>query len=163
LKESNKFMRTGGNFLWFIFGAGFLSALMWFLASILAFLSIVGIPWGKACWNLAKLSAFPFGKEAINRKALTQQSDIGTSILGSLGNVIWCIFAGFWIASAHALLGVLYFLTIFGIPFGFQHFKLAGLALFPIGKTVVSKELAKLALEENAKANLAKLRASAAV
>lgn len=131
-----------GNFLWFILG-GFFMGLGWWLVSLLAFISIVGAPWGRACFVIGKFAFFPFGKEAISRKALTQQSDIGTSPFGTVGNIVWFVFAGVWLAIGHLVSAVTLFLTIIGIPFGLQHLKLAGIALAPIGKTIVSKATAQ--------------------
>ncbi|MQR00234.1 YccF domain-containing protein [Glaciimonas soli] len=151
-------MRTTGNFLWFVLFGGFWMWLLWLAASLLAFISIIGIPWGRSCWNLASLAAAPFGNEAIDRQELTQKSDIGTSFLGSLGNIIWFIVVGFWLAGAHLVCGLASCITVIGIPFGLQHFKLAGLSMMPIGKAIVSAELAKAAREENARINLERVR-----
>jgi uncharacterized membrane protein YccF (DUF307 family) len=130
-----------GNILWFVFG-GFVMGLGWWLAGLLAFITIVGIPWAKACFVIGQFAFLPFGKVAISRKNLTKQDDIGTGVLGSLGNIIWFIFAGVWLAIGHLLSALLCFVTIIGIPFGIQHLKLASLALAPIGKTIVDKEVA---------------------
>ena len=100
---------------------------------------------GKACFVIGQFTFFPFGKEAISRKELKQKDDIGTGTLGTIGNVIWFIFAGIWLAIGHVSSALLNFITIIGIPFGIQHLKLAGIALAPIGKTVVSKEVAAAA------------------
>lgn len=107
---------------------------------------------------IGNFSFFPFGKEAISRDELTQQQDIGTGGLGLLGNIIWFIFAGLWLALGHVISAVLCFITIIGIPFGIQHLKLAGIAIFPIGKTIVSKEVATAARAANAEATVANLR-----
>lgn len=131
-------MRAIGNLLWFIFG-GFLMGLAWWLFGILAFVTIIGIPWGKACFVIGQFTFLPFGREAISRKDLNQKDDIGTGLLGLLGNIIWFIFAGAWLAIGHIVSALACFITIIGIPFGIQHLKLAGLALAPIGKTIVSK------------------------
>jgi uncharacterized membrane protein YccF (DUF307 family) len=130
-----------GNVLWFVFG-GFVMGLGWWLAGLLALLTIVGIPWAKACFVIGQFAFFPFGKVAMSRKDLSKRDDIGTGTLGLLGNVIWFIFAGVWLAIGHLLSALLCFLTIIGIPFGLQHLKLAGIALAPIGKTIVDKETA---------------------
>ncbi|WP_210543061.1 YccF domain-containing protein [Rhodoferax sp. PAMC 29310] len=130
-----------GNVLWFVFG-GFVMGLGWWLAGLLALLTIVGIPWAKACFVIGQFTFFPFGKVAISRKNLSRRDDIGTGTLGLLGNVIWFIFAGIWLAIGHLLSALLCFLTIIGIPFGLQHLKLAGIALAPIGKTIVDKDTA---------------------
>ena len=133
-----------GNVLWFVFG-GFVMGLGWWLAGLLALVIILGIPWAKACFVIGQFAFFPFGKVAISRKDLSKQDDIGTGALGFLGNVIWFIFAGVWLAFGHLLSALLCFITIIGIPFGYQHLKLAGLALMPIGKTIVDKDTAATA------------------
>jgi uncharacterized membrane protein YccF (DUF307 family) len=150
-------MRAIGNFIWFIFG-GILMGLAWWLVGLLAFLSIVGIPWGKACFVIGQFTFFPFGQEAISRKELQQKDDIGTGGLGMLGNVVWFVFAGVWLAIGHLLSAVLCLITIIGIPFGIQHLKLAGIALAPIGKTIVSTEVAVAARKANAEASVASMR-----
>ena len=156
-------MRTIGNIIWFLFLGGFWSWLIWLIGSALAFLSIVGIPWARACYNISELAAAPFGKEAINRRELTQRGNIGTSVFGTVGNFVWFVLCGFWLAAAHCIAGVLCCVTIIGIPFALQHFKLAGLAIARIGKSIVSKELATEARQVNAKNDLQKLRAGASV
>jgi uncharacterized membrane protein YccF (DUF307 family) len=132
--------------------------LAWWLAAIVAYITIVGIPWGKACFVMGKFSFFPFGKEAISRRELNQMDDIGTGALGTLGNVIWFIFAGIWLALGHVACAIANFVTIIRIPFGIQHLKLAGIALAPIGKTVVTKEVAAAARDATANATVAGLR-----
>lgn len=134
-------MRLIGNVLWFMMG-GLLMGLGWCLAGTFAFLTIVGIPWAKACFVIAQFSFFPFGNQAVSRRDLTKTDDIGTGVLGLLGNVIWFVFAGFWLAIGHLGSALVCFVTIIGIPFGIQHLKLAGIALAPIGKIVVPKEVA---------------------
>ena len=146
-------MRIIGNILWFILG-GVYMGLAWFLAGLLAFLSIIGIPWGRACFVIGVFTFFPFGKEAIGRDELKQKDDIGTGTLGVLGNVVWFVFAGIWLAIGHVMSALFCFLTIIGIPFGIQHLKLAGIALAPIGKTIVSKEVAAAVRQANARATV---------
>lgn len=150
-------MRTIGNILWFIFG-GFFMGLAWWFYAVLAFVSIVGIPWGRACFVLGKFAFWPFGREAINRRELTQRSDIGTSAFGTVGNVIWFILAGLWLAIGHVISAVFLTITIIGIPFAIQHIKLAGIALAPIGKTVVYSEVAQAARRANADERVASMR-----
>jgi len=145
------------NFLWFVLG-GVLMGLAWWLAGIAAFITIIGIPWGKACFVMGRFSFFPFGREAISRRELHQADDIGTGALGTIGNVIWFIFAGVWLALGHVACAIANFVTIIGIPFGIQHLKLAGIALAPIGKTVVTKEVAAAARATAAAATVADLR-----
>jgi uncharacterized membrane protein YccF (DUF307 family) len=127
-----------GNIFWFLLG-GFFMGLGWWFVGILCAVTIVGIPWAKACFVIGQFAFLPFGKEAVSRKSLTGQDDIGTGSLGLLGNVIWFVFAGLWLAIGHLLSALLCFVTIIGIPFGLQHLKLAGIALMPIGKSIVDK------------------------
>ena len=150
-------MRAIGNLLWFLLG-GVIMGLAWWIIGLIAFITVVGIPWGRACFVIGNFSFFPFGKEAIDRKELTNESDIGTSGFGTLGNIIWFLVAGLWLAIGHVIAAVACFITIIGIPFGIQHLKLASISIFPIGKTVVTKEVAKAALEANAKAVVTKNR-----
>ena len=131
-------MSAIGNILWFIFG-GFVMGLGWWLAGLLCAITIVGLPWAKACFVIGQFAFLPFGKEAVSRVALRGREDIGTGPLGFIGNILWFIFAGIWLAIGHVISAVACFVTIIGIPFGIQHLKLAGLALAPIGKTIVSK------------------------
>lgn len=131
-------MRSILNFLWFIFG-GFFMGLAWWFFGILAFITIIGIPWGKACFVIGQFTFLPFGREAVSRNVLNQKEDIGTGTLGFIGNVIWFIFAGVWLAIGHVGSALACFITIIGIPFGIQHLKLALLTLAPIGKTIVNK------------------------
>lgn len=130
-------MRSIGNFLWFIFGGAFMG-LSWWLLGALAYLTIVGIPWAKACFVIGEFTFFPFGSEAVSRRELFHQDDIGTGTLGLIGNIIWFVFAGMWLAIGHILAAIACFVTLIGIPFGIQHLKLAGIAIAPIGKTIVS-------------------------
>lgn len=137
-------MRTLGNIIWFLFGGVFMG-LLWWLFGILAFISIIGIPWGRACFVMGNFSFFPFGKEAVSRDELTNEMDIGTSPLGVIGNVLWFVFAGLWLAIGHILSAAACFVTIIGIPFALQHLKLTVISLAPIGKTVVTSEEAAIA------------------
>lgn len=150
-------MSAIGNVLWFLMG-GFFMGLGWWLAGLIAFVTIVGIPWGKACFVIGQFAFLPFGKEAISRRELTRQDDIGTGGLGLLGNIVWFIFAGLWLALGHVGSAVLCFITIIGIPFGIQHLKLAGLALAPIGQTIVAKEVAQAVRQQSAVAVVTGLR-----
>jgi len=145
------------NFLWFILG-GVLMGLAWCLAGILAFITIVGIPWGRACFVIGGFSFFPFGKEAISRRDLHQADDIGTGVFGTIGNVIWFFCAGIWLAIGHVCCAIANFVTIIGIPFGWQHLKLAGIALAPIGMTVVTRDVAAAARQRNAASTVDSLR-----
>jgi len=146
-----------GNILWFILGGVFMG-LGWWLVGILAFISIIGIPWGRACFVIGEFAFFPFGKEAVSRKDLTRQGDIGTGSLGLIGNIVWFLVAGLWLAIGHVISAAACFVTIIGIPFGIQHLKLALIALAPIGKTIVDKKLAAAVRGEAALAELSRHR-----
>ncbi|MFD2177550.1 YccF domain-containing protein [Veronia pacifica] len=149
--------RLIGNIIWFLLG-GIVMGLAWYIFGLLAFISIIGIPWGRACFVIGTFSFFPFGKEAISRDELTQQEDIGTGALGTVGNVIWLLLAGIWLAMGHIASAVACFVTIIGIPFAIQHLKLALISLFPIGKTIVDKEVAEAARVSNAQSRVDQIR-----
>jgi len=134
-------MRTIGNIIWFLCG-GVVMGLAWWLVGLIAFVSLIGIPWGRACFVIGTFSFFPFGKEAVYRNELRFREDVGTGILGKIGNVIWFFLAGIWLAIGHVLSAVACFVTIIGIPFALQHLKLAVISLAPIGQTIVPKEVA---------------------
>lgn len=131
-------LRAVLNILWFVLG-GLLMALGWWLAGLIMAISIVGLPWAKACFVMGQFSLLPFGREAVDREMLTGQEDIGTGALGLIGNILWFVLAGWWLALGHVSAAIANFITIIGIPFGWQHLKLAMIALAPIGKTIVEK------------------------
>jgi uncharacterized membrane protein YccF (DUF307 family) len=132
-------MRIIGNVLWFVFG-GLLLGLGWWLAGIICALTIIGLPWAKACFVIGQFAFLPFGKEPISRAELNGSEDIGTGALGMIGNILWFLVVGVWLAIGHVVTACGFFITIIGIPFGLQHLKLAGLALAPVGKTIVTSE-----------------------
>lgn len=127
------------NILWFVLG-GLWMALGWYLAGVIMVLTIIGIPWARACFVIGGFVLWPFGREMVNRESITGRQDIGTGVLGVLGNVVWFIFGGLWLAIGHLGAALLNFITIIGIPFGWQHIKMAMLCLAPIGKTIVELE-----------------------
>lgn len=131
-------MRTLGNIIWFICG-GLIMGLAWWLVGSIALVSIIGIPWAKACFVIGQISFIPFGKEAINREVITAKMDLGTGPAGWIGNSVWFLFAGWWLAIGHLVSAVACFITIIGIPFAIQHLKLAAISFMPIGKTIVKK------------------------
>jgi uncharacterized membrane protein YccF (DUF307 family) len=137
-------MRAIANLIWFVLG-GFLMGLGWWLAGLVLALTIVGLPWARACFVFGTFCFVPFGREAISREDLTGERDLGTGPLGTLGNVVWFLVAGWWLALGHLASAVATALTIIGIPFAIQHLKLAVCALAPIGKTVVTREVADAA------------------
>ena len=123
-------MTSIGNILWLIFG-GIIIALEYLVSSLLLILTIVGIPFGMQTLKLASLALWPFGRE-IRRREHT------SGCLYTLMNIIWILIGGIWISLTHVIFGLLFCITIIGIPFGMQHFKLAGLALTPFGKEIIT-------------------------
>ncbi len=121
-------MRFLGNILWLIFG-GLTTALSYFSAGLTLCITILGIPWGIQCFKLGMLCLWPFGATVISSKS-------PTGCLRLPLNILWFI-VGFFIALQHLLFGVLLYITIIGIPFGNQHFKMIGIAFAPFGKEVV--------------------------
>ncbi len=150
-------MLTILNILWFILG-GFLAGLGWWLAGILCAITIVGLPWARACFMLGNFTFWPFGRDVISRKELTGRDDLGTGTFGTIGNIIWLIFAGWWLALGHIMLAISLGLTIIGIPFAIQHLKLAYASLFPIGQTVVDAEMVTEARRNRAATQVQQLR-----
>lgn len=142
-------MTTILNLLWFVLG-GFVMGLGWWAIGLVMALSIVGLPWARACFVFGGYCFFPFGRQAIDRRELTGRTDLGTGTIGFLGNVIWFCVAGLWLAIGHLTAAVANAATIIGIPFAFAHVKLAVCALAPIGKTVVTNEEADAARRRNA-------------
>ena len=124
------------NVLWVLLGGCFM-ALGWWLAGLISAISIVGLPWSRSCFVIGKFALWPFGYEAINRRDLSGRIDLGTGPMGLLGNVIWLLVAGWWLAIGHLTSALACFVSIIGIPFGIQHIKLALIALAPIGMTIV--------------------------
>ena len=150
-------LKSIGNFIWFIF-AGLWLGLAWWILGALMYIFIITIPWGKSAFVLGKFSFLPFGRTLISRAELSGEKDIGTGALGMIGNIIWFLIAGIWLAIANIIYGLLCFVTIITIPFGVQCFKLAGASLVPIGKTVVPNEVAMAAIKANAKKTVADMR-----
>ncbi len=130
------------NLLWIVFG-GLWMAVGWFLAALLMALTIIGLPWTRAAFNIALYTLLPFGQKAVSRAEHTGRADLGTGPLGTLGNLIWLVLAGWWLALGHLATAVLLALTIIGIPFAWAHLKLAGIALWPIGKMIVPADEAE--------------------
>jgi uncharacterized membrane protein YccF (DUF307 family) len=124
------------NLIWVVCG-GWLMALGWWLAGLVAAITIVGLPWARACFVIGTFSLWPVGREARSRRELTGRGDLGTGPLGLVGNVIWFVLAGWMLAIGHLTSALVCFVTIIGIPFGLQHIKLARIALAPIGLQVI--------------------------
>ena len=124
------------NILWIVFG-GLWMALGWIVAAVIMAITIIGLPWARAALNIASYALLPFGRKAVSRAEHLGTHDIGTGPFGLLGNIVWLVLAGWWLALGHLLTAILLAVTIIGIPFAWAHFKLAGIALLPIGKMIV--------------------------
>ncbi len=124
------------NIFWILCG-GLWMAAGWVVAAIIMAITIIGLPWARAAFNIAVYTLLPFGQKAVSRDSLTGQSDLGTGALGLIGNLIWLVLAGWWLALLHIVTAVVLAVTIIGIPFAWAHVKLAGIALWPIGKVIV--------------------------
>jgi uncharacterized membrane protein YccF (DUF307 family) len=131
------------NLLWIVFG-GLWMAVGWVIATFIMAITIIGLPWAWAALNIASYTLLPFGRKAVSRAEYSGRHDIGTGPFGLLGNVIWLVLAGWWLALGHVIAAILLAVTIIGIPFAWAHLKLAGIALWPIGKEIVAADVVPL-------------------
>src|SRR5260221_1387252 len=106
--------------------------------------TIYGLAWSLVAFNMAIYMLLPFGTKAVSRAEYNGVKDAGTGLLGDLGNIVWLVLAGWWLALGHLLFALVLAVTIIGIPFAWAHLKLAGIALWPIGKMIVPAEDAPL-------------------
>ncbi len=139
-----------GNLLWFIFGGGLISWLLWVLAGVILAITVIGIPFAKAAFRISVFAAFPFGRQLVDGRLLGRERITGTAVV----NFLWCILAGLWLAISHALAGVACCISLIGIPFGLAHFKLASVSFAPLGKVIVPTEVAKAAIARDAQAQV---------
>jgi uncharacterized membrane protein YccF (DUF307 family) len=123
-------MNILGNIIWLIFG-GFFAALGYFLGGIVLCVTVVGIPWGLQCFKIAGMVLAPFGKKVVS-------DSTNQGCLSVLCNIIWLFSGGLATCIMHIVMGILLYVTIIGIPWGRQHFKLVELSLMPFGKKVVA-------------------------
>jgi uncharacterized membrane protein YccF (DUF307 family) len=123
-------MKILGNLIWLLFG-GIIIAVEYFIGSIILMITIIGIPFGIQTLKMAALALWPFGRD-------TRVHARASGCLYILMNVIWLLFGGLWIALSHAFFGALLCITIVGIPFGMQHFKLTAIALSPFGRDIIN-------------------------
>ena len=120
-------MRLLLNVLWFVLG-GWISGSLWLLAAVILAITVIGLPWAPAAARMAAFSYWPFGKTIVDR-------DTGPTSL--LLNIVWFVLAGWWLAIHHIVLAAALAVTIIGLPFAFQHLKLAMVSLAPVGKTII--------------------------
>lgn len=119
-------MRFLGNIIWFVFGL--IGAIGWCIAGFVYCLTIIGIPFGIQCFKIASVQIAPFGKEIVN--------DPGIQPISVIGNILWILIFGWELALINALFGLVFCITIVGIPFGLQFFKMASISLSPFGKSI---------------------------
>jgi uncharacterized membrane protein YccF (DUF307 family) len=124
-------MNLLGNLIWLIFG-GIIISIEYLIGSILLMITIVGIPFGLQTLKMASLSLWPFGRDTVVHTR-------ASGCLYILMNILWLITGGICIAITHAIFGLILCITVIGIPFGLQHFKLTAIALSPFGRDIVSK------------------------
>ena len=124
------------NILWIVFGGVWMAA-GWLLAAAIMAITIIGLPWARAAFSIAAYTLLPFGHTTVPRAQYTGRPDAGTGVIGFFGNLIWLVLAGWWLALGHVVTAVGWAITIVGLPFAWAHLKLAGLALWPIGRSVV--------------------------
>lgn len=129
-------MRLLGNLIWLLFG-GLVTGIGWWVAGLLAAITIIGIPFAIAAFRIGTFSFCPFGREVVDRP----ERDEARKLLVLLGNIVWIVLGGIWLALAHLLFALLLAITIIGIPFALQHLKLAQLSLTPYGKMIVTRSL----------------------
>jgi len=147
-------MRTVLNILNFVLG-GFFTTLAWLLATLVSIILIFTLPLTRSCWEITRLSFLPFGNEAIHVDDLyPEKKNALLSGGGTLLNILWFVFFGWWLCLSHIAAGIVQCCTIIGIPVGIANFKLAAIALWPVGRRVVSVELAKQVREANATRNI---------
>ncbi|ALZ97193.1 MULTISPECIES: YccF domain-containing protein [Leclercia] len=144
-------MRTVLNILNFVLG-GFATTLSWLLATLVSVVLIFTLPLTRSCWEITKLSLVPFGNEAVHVDELEPGSKNALmNTGGTLLNILWLIFFGWWLCLMHIVAGIAQCITIIGIPVGIANFKIAAIALWPVGRRVVPVEVARAAREANAR------------
>lgn len=124
------------NVLWIVTG-GIWMALGWLIAAAVLAVTLIGLPWSAAALRIALYTLLPFGYRVVPREAFTGHRDVASGPLGAVGNLIWLVLAGWWLALGHLIAALVLAVTVIGIPFAWAHLKLAGLALWPIGRVVV--------------------------
>lgn len=144
-------MRTVLNILNFVLG-GFLTTLGWMIATLFSIVLIITLPLTRSCWEITKLSLLPYGNEAVHIDEL--EPGAKSSVMnagGTLLNIIWLVLFGWWLCLTHIMAGIAQCVTIIGIPVGIANFKIAAIALWPVGRRVVPVEVARAAREANAR------------
>ena len=124
------------NVLWLVFG-GLWTAIGWGIAAVIMAVTIIGIPWARAAFNIGVYTLCRLVSRRCRAKSASAAETSAPVLLGVIGNAVWLVLAGWWLALLHLLFAILLAITIVGIPFAWAHVKLAGIALWPIGKIIV--------------------------
>lgn len=122
------------NVLWVVFGGVWMAA-GWLLAAVIMAVTIIGLPWARAALTIAIYTFLPFGHTVVDRPG----SPVGETF-GLIGNIVWLVLAGWWLALGHLITAFFLAITVIGLPFAWAHLKLAGISLWPVGKEIVSTE-----------------------
>lgn len=144
-------MRTVLNILNFVLG-GFATTLGWLIATVASVLLVITLPLTRSCWEITKLSLIPWGNEAVHVDEL--EPGAKNSLLnagGTVLNLVWFVLFGWWLCVMHIVAGIAQCITIIGIPVGVANFKIAAIAVWPVGRRVVPVEVARAAREANAR------------
>jgi uncharacterized membrane protein YccF (DUF307 family) len=128
-------MRLLLNIIWFVL-AGLWMFIAYALAALICFILIITIPFGIASFRIGLFALWPFGRTVVKR------GDAG--VASAIGNIIWFVFCGWWLALAHVITGILLCLTVIGIPLGLANFKLIPVSLLPMGREIVPIEIAQV-------------------
>jgi len=131
------------NVLWLVLG-GVFAALGWFLAALIMTITVIGLPFAPAAFANGVYTLWPFGARAVPSERVYGET-IGNGPLGFIANVLWFVFAGWWLALGHLAAALGLAITIIGLPFAWAHLKLAGFALWPYGRAIVDSDLARRA------------------
>lgn len=143
-------MRTVLNVLNFVLG-GFATTLAWLFATLVSMLLIITLPLTRSCWEITKLSFIPYGNEAIHVDELyPQDKNVLVNTGGTLLNIIWFVLFGWWLCIMHICVGITQCISLIGIPVGIANFKIAAIAIWPVGRRVVPVEVAQAARIANA-------------
>ena len=125
------------NVLWIVCGGIWLAA-GWVVAAVIMAITIIGLPWAKAALTIAVYTLLPFGYTVVDRPPGTFGG-----LFALIGNIIWLVLAGWWLALGHLIAAILLAITIIGVPFAWAHLKLAGISLWPLGREIVPIEGAR--------------------
>ena len=143
-------MRTILNVLNFVLG-GFATTLGWLFATLVSVLLIITLPLTRSCWEITKLSFIPYGNEAVHVDELYPEDKNALANTGGTAlNIVWFVLFGWWLCIMHICVGITQCITLIGIPVGLANFKIAAIAVWPVGRRVVPVEVAQAARIANA-------------